>query len=209
MKKLAAVVGLIIIGLCLNAWAVEEQVSFSGTWIQDTKKSDAFPRPIMDMGPPPVGDVSRGGGGFGGGGGFPGGGMGGPGGGMPGANAPKPQQQPAPMVIQQSESEMQITSAMTGMDGKEIPITENYKLDGKELVVMVPVPNSADKLKQTTKVTLKKNKFKVRISMSTPQGKNETEKEYTLSKDGKALTLEVSTSMGMFQTIQKLVYNKQ
>jgi len=171
MKQLAAIVGLTIICSFLNTWAVEEQVSFSGTWIQDTKKSDAFPRPIIDMGAPPVRDVSMGGGGGfpggGMGGGFPGGGMGGPGG-MPGAKAPQTPQEPAPMVIQQSETEMNISSAMRGMDGKEIPIIENYKLDGKELVAMIPIPNSADKLKQTTKATLKKNKFKVRMATSSP-----------------------------------------
>ena len=211
MKRLAAIVGLIILCSCLNMWAAEEQVGFSGTWILDSKKSDAFPRPVMDMAAPPVGDVSMGGGfpGGGFGGGFPGGGMGGPGGGMPGAKAPQPPPEPAPMIIQQNESEMQISSTMRGMNGKEMPILESYKLDGKELVAMIPVPNSSDKLKQTTKATLKKNKFKVRMATSSPKGTNETVKEYTLSKDSKTLTLEISTSMGMFRTIQKLVYNKQ
>lgn len=221
MKRLATIVGFTILCMYLNTWAAEEPGSFSGTWILDSKKSDAFPRPIMDMGSP-VGDVSRGGG-FGGGmgGGMPpgggmggpGGGMGGPGGGMPGGagggRGPQAPQQPVPVVIQQTESEMHITSTMKGMDGKEIPIIENYKLDGKELVEMVPVPNSADKFKKTTKATLKKNKFQVRIATSTPQGLSETNKEYSLSKDGKTLTLEISTSMSMFRSIQKLVYNKQ
>ncbi len=216
MKQLAALVGLTIICACLNTWAIEEQASFSGTWNQDVKKSDASPRPVMDMAAPPVGDVSMGGGMRGGfpgggypGGGYPGGGMGGPGGSMPSAKAPQSPQQPAPMVIQQSESEMHISSSMMGMDGKEMPMVESYKLDEKELVEMIPVPNSADKFKRTTKATLKKNKFKVRIAIYTPQGTNETNREYSLSKDGKTLTLEISTSMGMFRTIQKLVYNRQ
>jgi hypothetical protein len=40
------------------------------------------------------------------------------------------------------------------------------------------------------------------------QGSSAVKKEYALSKDTKVLTLEVTTS-GMFQSVQKLVYNKQ
>jgi hypothetical protein len=221
MKRVAMLVGFTFICLYLNAWAAEEPAGFSGTWILDAKKSDAFPKPIMDMGAPPVGDVSMGGGGgFGGmGGGMPpggmgggGGGFGGMGGGFPGGGkGPQTPPVPAPMVIQQTESDMRITSIWKGMDGKDMPIIENYKLDGKDLVEMMPVPNSENKIKKTTKAKLKKNKFQVEIETSAPppQGQSGTKKEYEVSKDGKTLTLEITTSMGMFRTIQKQVYNRQ
>ena len=139
-------------------------------------------------------------------GGFPGGGMpGGPAGGK----GPQAAPQPVPTVIQQTENEMHITSTMMGMDGKAMPLIENYKLDGKELVEMLPVPNSADKVKKTTRAALKKNKFQVRIETKAPQGTTEITREYSLSKDGNTLTLEISTNMPMYRSVQKLVYNKQ
>lgn len=221
MKRLATTAGITIICLYTSLWAAEESVSFSGTWILDSKKSDAFPRPIMDMGGPPIGDVSRGSGGFGGGmpgggmppGGFGGGTGGGFGGGMggPSAKSPQPPPPPAPMTIEQTESEMRITTSWKGMDGKEMPIVETYKLDGKDLVEMLPIPNSENKIKKTTKAKMKKNKFDLSIETSAPppQGMSSTRKEYELSKDGKTLTMEITMNMGMYRTVQKQVYNRQ
>jgi hypothetical protein len=226
MKRLAAIVGFSIFCLWMNVWAADEPVSFSGTYIIDNAKSDAVARMVMGPGNSGVGDVSRGGGGFGGGfgGGMPGGGFGGgmPGGGMPGGGmggpggagagkGPQAPQNPSPLTIEQTESEMKITSIMKGMDGKEAPIIENYTLDEKKLEEMVQAPFSTEKVKKTTKAKLKKNKFRVDIVTAgvPPQPQTSLKKEYELSKDGKTLTLEVSNDMGMFQSIQKLVYNKQ
>ena len=106
---------------------------------------------------------------------------------------------------------MKITSIMKGMDGKEAPIIENYTLDEKKLEEMVQAPFSTEKVKKTTKAKLKKNKFRVDIVTAgvPPQPQTNLKKEYELSKDGKTLTLEVTNDMGMFQSIQKLVYKKQ
>jgi hypothetical protein len=222
MKRLALFAGFTILCLYLSAWAAEEAVSFSGTWIPDPKKSDAAPRFIMPVGNSPVGDVSMGRGGMGmpgGGMGMPGGGMGMPGGGMGGPGsmggpeAQKPQPPPAllPMTIEQTDSEIRITTKMQGMGGQEMPIVESYKLDGQDLVEMVQAPFSKEKVKKTTSAKLKKNKFQTRVETNNAppmQGSSAVKKEYALSKDTKVLTLEVTTS-GMFQSVQKLVYNKQ
>jgi hypothetical protein len=225
MKQLGTILGLSILFLCMNIWAADEPANFSGTWAIDDAKSDAVAKPILGPGNSGVGDVSMGGGGFGGGmggggfgggmggGGF-GGGMGGPGGkgGPGGAGKTPPPQNPSPLVIEQTDTEMKITSTMKGMDGKDMPMAESYKFDDKDLVEMVSAPFSKEQVKKTTKTKLKKNKFQVRIiTMNAPpmQGSTELKKEYTLSKDGKTLTLEVLSEMGFGRTIQKLVYNKQ
>ncbi|MBN1568959.1 MAG: hypothetical protein JXA73_14005 [Acidobacteria bacterium] len=224
MKRLATIAGFTIIFLCTNIWAADTPVSFSGTWIINMEKSDAVARPIMGPGNSGVGDVSRGGGGFGGGMGMPSGGMGGGGfgggmgmppggmGGPGGGPAPKAPQNPSPLVIEQTETDMKITSYMKGMDGKDAPMVESFKLDEKDLVEMVPAPFSKEKVKKTTNTKLKKNKFQVRIETANAppaQGSAKLKKEYSLSKDGKTLTLEVSNNMGFMPTVQKLVYNKQ
>ena len=222
MKRLAAIVVFPIFCLWMNVWAADEPVSFSGTWIIDNAKSDAVARMIMGPGNSGVGDVSMGGGGFGGGfgGGMPGGGfgggMGGPGGagmGGPGGAGKGPQapQNPSPLTIEQTENVMKITSIMKGMDGKEAPIIESFTLDEKKLEEMVQAPFSTEKVKKTTKAKLKKNKFRVDVVTAgvPPQPQTSMKKEYELSKDGKTLTLEVTNDMGMFQSIQKLVYKKQ
>ena len=223
MKRLAVFLGLTIICFCISGWAADEAADFSGNWIPDVKKSDATARIIM----PPMGgtvrDVSTMGsgggmgggmGGPGGGRGGPGGGMGGPGGGMGGPGggqgAPPPPQL-LPMVIEQTETEMRIASKMQGPGGKEIPIVESYKLDGKDLVEMVTAPFSTAKVKKKTSAKLKKNKFQVRTETDNAPpatGSSAVKKEFALSKDGKTLTMEV-TNVGMFQSVQKIVYNKQ
>jgi hypothetical protein len=134
------------------------------------------------------------------------------GGGMPGGKGgggAQPSQQTAPLVIQQTENEMHISNTVKGMDGKDIPMAEHYKLDGKEVVAMVPVPNSPNQVKITTKATSKKSKLQIRQTTISPQGNSESKKEYTMSKDGKTLTLEIMTTMLTFQSIQKLVYNRR
>jgi hypothetical protein len=100
---------------------------------------------------------------------------------------------------------------MKGPGDQEMPIVESFKLDEKELVEMVPAPFSKEKVKKTTSAKLKKNKFQTRVETNNAppmQGSSTVKKEYALSKDGKTLTLEVTTG-GMFQSVQKIVYNKQ
>jgi hypothetical protein len=226
MKILSAVICFSILCLTFYASAADDAVNFSGTWVLDSKESDPFPRPVMSLGAEP----GRGGGGMpggpGGGGGMPGGPGGGGGfgsGGVPGGKPSQPSE-PPPLVIKQTESEIEIASTTKGMGGKDFPLTENFKLDGKDMEDMVPVVGSQTPVKRITQVSLKKNKLQVKQKTKNPAGDNETKKEYSLSKDGKQLTLFTKSTMVMpaprmpnmapmpatvMQTEQKQIYNKQ
>jgi hypothetical protein len=229
MKRWAAFIGMSVLILGLSVLAADQPVSLSGTWILDSKKSDPAPRPIMNLGAPGFNTGGMGGGMPGGGmpgggmdGGMPGGGMGGGmpgggmGGGMPGGGrGPGAAQSPegnAPLVIDQTANEIKISRSVI-MNGKEAPIVESYALDGKEIVETLPVPNTQESVKRTTKAILKKNKFEVHTVIPNPQGKYETKKEYSLSKDGKVLTVKTSTrrqmGMNVFDTVQRQIYDKQ
>lgn len=226
MKILSAVICFSVLCLTFYASAADDSVNFSGTWILDSKESDPFPRPVMSLGAEP----GRGGGGMPGG---PGGGMGGPGGGGfggPGSGGrgpggqPSQPSEPPPLVIKQTESEIEIASTTKGMGGKDFPINEKFKLDGKDMEDMVPVMGSQNPVKRITQVSLKKNKLQVKQKTKNPAGDNETKKEYSLSKDGKQLTLFTKTTTvipapvmpnvgpmaaTVMQTEQKQIYNKQ
>ena len=164
----------------------------------------------------------------------PGGGMGGPGGvaawevrvaamGGPGGKPAQPSE-PPPLVIKQTESEIEIASTTKGMGGKDFPLIEKFKLDGKDMEDMVPAMGSQNSVKRITQVSLKKNKLQVKQKTKNPAGDNETKKEYSLSKDGKQLTLFTKTTTvipapvmpnvgpmaaTVMQTEQKQIYNKQ
>jgi hypothetical protein len=213
MKSLA-MVGLLAIFPILGASAADQPVSFSGAWMLDDKKSDPFHHPVIVAGS----GLDMSGGDIGGdrssmggtpssrdmGGGMPGGrGMQMPG----GMGAQAPVKNP-PLVIQQSETELEI-SRITTANGKEIPVIDKYKIDGSENVSMVQVPSSPNPVKVVTRATLKKNKFVVIMTSSNPQGKNEIKLEYSLSKDGKTLTLDTTNTSPKRQLVQKQVYQKQ
>jgi len=211
MSKLATTATLMLSCLAFYALAAGEAVNFSGTWVLDAAKSDAAPRSLRAMNDSPVGDVSsggmRGGGGRGFGGGMPGGFGGGmPGGGMGGGLRGGG---PVPLVIEQNGNEVKIQSGF---------MAESLNCDGKQYEKETPMPNSDVKLKEKTKAALKKNKLVVeKINFSPPMGGQSgvsqmqtlTKRTYSLSEDGKTLTLETSTESTMMSTIQKQVYRKQ
>jgi len=219
MKRLAAIIGFAV--LCLNStiWAAEQPVNLAGRWILDVKHSDPFPHPLQNLGAPQMGgsegNVNAGGGGMGStpssrdfGGGMPGGRMGG---GMPGGGSgrgPQSTAQNAPMIIDQSESELRISR--TGMVmGKEVPVAENYILDGAEHAQTTQIPGSPDPVKVVTSAKLKKNSLLVRITTYSPKNKGEIKKEFSLSKDGNTLTVRSSNMTPMGEMIQSQVYHKE
>ncbi len=218
MKRVAAAVFFAVIFLAFIAQAADE-LGLSGTWILDKDKSDPFPRSLMAGNASGVGDVSMGGrgmGGMGGGMGGMGGGMGGMGGGArgrggmggPGAFTPPP------LTIEQNGNEVKLITKMQ-VNGKDMPpFTETFVCDGKQHEEVVATPGSPDKGKQTTKATLKKDKFVVeRVNYSPPSANGSmqtlTKRTYTLSKDGKTMTLETTTQSTFMSNIQKQVYNRQ
>lgn len=202
--------------LSLCAVAAEPQMSFSGTWILDSKNSEPFPHPVMglssgfDMS---GGDISADTSGRGGGtlssrdmvGGSRGGGVPGR---MPAGSGPQQAMDEPPMIIRQSETDLEI-SRTAKMNGTDVPVVDKYKTDGSEAVSMMPMPNSTDQIKISTKATLKKNKFTVRTINFYPQGKSEIKREYTLSKDGKTLTLNTTSVSSRGQVVQRQIYQRQ
>jgi len=221
MKRAAAVVGFALLCLYGTAWAAEQQISFSGTWILDSKNSDPFPHPVAGLSGYGVdmsgGDIA-GGGGMGGGmrggpqgdmgAGVPGGGMGR---GMPGFGGRGPQTptENFPLVIQQTDTEIQF-SRIVKVNGADTTVLDKYKFDGSENVSMMRIPNLPDPVKTSTKATLKKNRFVIHMTTFYPQGKGETTRELTLSKDGKTLTQTTQNNNARGQQfVQKQVYHKQ
>jgi hypothetical protein len=193
------------LSVCLAA----DTVDFSGHWVQDNEKSDLFPRPIMGPGMPPV---SADGGGGRGMGGPPMGGMGGPPmggmGGPPMGGGAKPPVENPPLIITHTGDSIRIHNTAFGRT-----IIEDYTLDGNKVEEMVPVPKSNEQAKKTTRARIRGNRIQIEEETRLPQGKSEIKKEFSLSKDGKTLTLKIeqSTPMGTMtsRTEQKLVYNRQ
>ena len=205
MKRSAVIYSLAVLFLVHNAEAEEKNVDFTGTWILDIEKSDPDPKPVnvMNMGGTPV-DVSRGGMGSGGYSvSIPVGGM-------------KPQRQDptTPLVIKQIGKELEIITGMNVND-RETLITDHYTLDGKKREKTVLIPDTTEGVQQTVKATLNKRKFKLEIKTPYPQGESTLIKEFSLSKDGRTLKLEISNSMSVrsrvptLRTEQKQVYHRQ
>ena len=222
MKRLIPILLFSLLCLILNTWAAEQPANLAGTWILDAKKSDPFPQPLRNLGAPQMGGSSRGedmdGGGRGSspasrdtGEGMPGGGMGG---GIPGGSGrgfgrgPQSTAQSAPMVIEQRETELRISRTGVVM-GKETPVLESYLLDGAEHTQMTQLSGSPDPVKVVTSAKLKKNSLQVRITIHGPNNKTEVKKEFSLSKDGKTLTVKSQNTTPMGVMVQDQVYHKQ
>jgi hypothetical protein len=186
MKRRIGIGTTLVLALALLALAAGPNLS--GTWVRDKDKSDP-----MGMG--------FGGRGGGGGGGRPGGGGGGQGG---------PQE--VTLVLKQTDNELSLTRKAS-MGGQERPAVEaKFTLDGKESVNSMPGRGG-----QTTQVKSKAkwNKDKLVIesvrNVSTPNGDFEitTKDEYSLSSDGKVLTVTTTTTTPQSDNTAKQVYNKQ
>jgi hypothetical protein len=198
----------------LCASAADQPVSFSGTWNLDSKESEPFLHPVVGL----TGglELSRGNitgdsadagtlksRDMGGGGMQSGGGMG-----MAGGRGAQAIAVTPPLVIRQSETGIEI-SRITKVNDKEVSVFDKYKVDGREDVLMVQVPNTPNPVKVTTKATLKKGKFVINMINHHPNGKIEMKREYSLSKDGKTLTLNTTNTTMKGQLVQKQVYHKQ
>src|SRR5437867_1269424 len=185
MKRRIGIGTAVVLALAVLALAAGPNLS--GTWARDKDKSD------------PMGMFGGRGGGGGGGGGRPGGG--GPGG---------PQE--VTLVLKQTDNELSLTRKAS-MGGQERPAVEQkFTLDGKESVNSMPGRGG-----QTTQVQSKAkwNKDKIVIdgvrNVSTPNGDFEvtTKDEYSLSSDGKVLTVTTTTSTPQNDNTAKQVYTKQ
>jgi hypothetical protein len=244
MKRLMIALMLVVLCFSLCLLSADKPLSLSGTYVQDVKNSDPFPKYSSAGG---FGGGGFGGGGFGGGGfgggmggpgmggpgmggpGMGGPGMGGPGMGGPGMGGPgggsgkkgDPNSQPSMvtmetrLTIQQTDKEIQLSTVIAANGQPGPPIIETFSLDGAEKVEMQKNPNSAAQTKQVTKAKLKKDKLEVSTSTTYPPSPQynasmtmEMKREYSLSKDGKTLTVKMSMG-GMMPWSQKLIYVKE
>jgi hypothetical protein len=220
MKNTAVVLGLCLLFFGLNLIAADQPIDFSGTYLQDLEKSEAFPRSISaggmegmgGMGGPGMGGPGMGGPGMGG----PG--MGGPGRGGPsagGKGVPAPQQMKTQMTlsIEQTAQYIQLSTVVSVNGQAGPPIIEKYLLDGKEISGVTKNQFLGDG-KKKTKIKVKKDKFQIIEETTYPptqMGNSVTQmtREYALSKDGKVLTIKITNIQGFGNTEQKMIYNKQ
>jgi hypothetical protein len=204
--------------LCL---AVTAPVNFSGTWVLDPAKSE--------LGGPPRGGGfpggGRGGGGFprgedggfprGEGGGFPGGEGGGfPGGarrgapGQEGERGPRGPRVATTLVIEQNETELKVTRKSSTGD-EEQDRTQVYSLTGE--TKSNPAPMGRGEMKTRSVWNKEKLVNTGTQTIQTPGGEREItlKEEYSLSKDGRELTVKNTRNTPMGEMTSKLVYKKQ
>lgn len=182
MKRSNLIMTVSIMTLFVAATMLAAGVNFSGTWVRDKDKSDP-----MQMG-------GRGPGGPGGGGQRPGGG-----GGM--ANAE------ITLVLKQTGDDFLLTRKIVAGGQERPPIEQKFTLDGKENV------NSSGRGELKSKSKWNKDKLVIEGSqkVNTPNGEFEIEikDEYSLSADGKVLTVTTTRTTPGGEQTAKQVYNKQ
>jgi hypothetical protein len=209
MKRQAVLFAMLGLGLGSFTWAAQKaqkKVDFSGTWILDTSKSGQ--KATMQSG----GGMSRGGGyprGGRTGGGRTGGGRpsGGGGGDIPGMTVPTTY---SILVIEHTKDALKVTNKRSNAEGGE-ELTQVFNLDGSESVNAgflaggeVRSRTSWDKDKLVTLGTQKAP----RASGSGGQD-IVIKQEFSLSKDGKTLTVKTTETTGRGQINSKEVYIKQ
>jgi hypothetical protein len=217
MKQLISILVLSLLCVCVNTWSADEVVNLAGTWILDAQNSDPFPHPLPNLGAPQFGsrgsdtDAAPRGSStpasrdtkpdYGSGGGRSDGGMRGFG------RGPQSATPSVPMVIEQNGTDLKI-SRTSRVQGKEVPVTETYILDGADHAQTTQVSGSPDPVKGVTNAKPKKNSVLVRILINNPSNKTEVKREFLLSKDGKTLTVKSSNKTQMGEMIQDQVYRK-
>jgi len=203
MKKtiiLSALVGLISGSFAWAAAGAAKKVNLSGTWILDKDKSKIEQ------------NMSSGGGGGMGRGGmgrrYPGGGSqgGGRGGGREGTGA---LQLDSSLVIEHTEDALKVTHKLDSSNAEQQPFIQTFKLDGSESVNAASATGGEIK----TRTSWDKEKLVTlgSQSMSTRSGGAETvlKQEFSLSKDGKTLTVTTTLTTPRGEAKAKEIFTKQ
>lgn len=182
MKRFVLILAAVALCLVLVALAADSKTDLSGTWVLDKQKSD----PIR----------------FGGRGGA--GGPGGPGGGGGG----QPADIDITLVVKQTDNELAVTRKIN-FNGQERSIDQKFTLDGSQNTN--PAAMGRGEFKSKTK--LKKDKLVIEGTqqITTPNGDMEigSIEEYSLSEDGKILTIKATRSTPQGERTSKQVFNKQ
>ena len=188
MKRSTVVMTVSVMMLFLAATVLAAGVNFSGTWLRDKDKSD----PMMGRGP-----------GGGGGGQRPGGG----GGQRPGGGGRGMADAQITLILKQTQNELSLTRKIVA-GGEERPaIEQKFTLDGKENT------NTSQRGELKSKSKWNKDTLVVEGTqkMTTPNGEFEMEvkDEYSLSADGKVLTVSTTRTTPGGEQTSKQVYIKQ
>jgi hypothetical protein len=187
------------LGFGMMAWAAQtgsKKVNFSGTWILAKTQTDQAPA------------MQRGGGAMGRGRRLPGGGS--PGGGRRG-NIPGSIDLPqgALIVIRQTEGELAITRRIDRPGDGEREFTQVFKLDGNESVN----PSSPGGGEIRSRTSWNKSKLMTLGTQTMPRGGAAADivimQEFSLSKDGKTLTLKTSRTIARGKITSKDTYTRQ
>jgi len=206
---------IVATGLALAA----QNVNFSGKWVLD--KSEPKFTPASTGGRSYGGGFPGGGfpgGGFPGGrrmGGYPGGGGGYPGGGgagrYPGSRTPSPElsggdEQDLTLNITQTENELKISRQWTQND-KPQTLEQTFTLDGKEIENPAPTGGVIVTKSNWSKRTLVTEGTQ-QISMGDQEVDLKVKEEYSLSKDGKILTIKTTRKSERGQMQLKQTFKK-
>lgn len=216
---------IVVAGLALAA----QNVNFSGKWVLD--KSEGKFSPVSAGGRGVGGGYPGGGGGYPGGGfpgggfpggrrggGFPGGGGrypgGGGGGGYPGSRTPSPEfgrgeEKDLTLNIEQTATELKIARKWTSND-KPQTLEQTFTLDGKETENPAPTGGAIVTKSNWSKGTLVTEGTQ-QISMGDREVDLRIKEEYSLSKDGKTLTIKTTrkSAQGQMQTKQTFKKSNQ
>lgn len=117
---------------------------------------------------------------------------------------------PSKLEIKQTGNDVSITRHSTGFDGNEQTNTENFTADGKEVSSTI---GGAMQRKATMKWADDQKTFSVNFTLAIDRGGQsfnlDGKESWSLSADGKTLTMQntVTTPQGEFST--KAVYDKQ
>lgn len=180
MKRFVLILAAAALCLGLVALAADSNTDFSGTWVLDKQKSD----PVR---------LGRGG-------------PGGPGG--PGGGGGQPADIDITLVVKQTDNELSVTRKVN-FNGQDRSIDQKFTLDGSQNTN--PAAMGRGELKSKTK--LKKDKLVIEGTqqVTTPNGDMEigSVEEYSLSEDGKILTIKSTRSTPQGERTSKQVFNKQ
>ncbi len=108
------------------------------------------------------------------------------------------------MTIEQNGNELKVTRTSLGK-----PTVQVINADGTEREEMIQEANRSEKVKETTKATLKKNKLVIQKVTHYPQYDVKYKGEFEVSDDGNTLTIKTVNSNPTQQWEEKQVYHRE
>jgi|WetSurSiteA1Bulk_404760.scaffolds.fasta_scaffold17588_2 hypothetical protein len=219
MRKLWWIImaGAILAGVVPGA---EKVVNFSGTWVRDTAHSDSWQSPhnsgITDVIPRITGghpgevtpDVGWPGGGNRNDAGNPGGSEGNDDDGSLGELAGE-WMEGLTLLIVQTEGELQTTRQLFAIDGNRKTVTQKFALDGSRCINLASDGQSEFESRISWKDDKLVNSGTRTIVTRQPRTEISVTEEYSISKDGKKLTIKTKSITPRGVTMIKQVFNKR